>query len=339
MTIGTSSNLFDKYYFDHNCGTPYGQRQDWLNTYNRIADLIVRDIQPGTMLDAGCAYGYMIEVMRPRGVECWGIDVSEHAIQSVHPDARQYCRTASVLDPLPQKYDLITCFEVVEHMPPGQGEQAIANLCRYTDDILFCSSPVDFKEATHLNVQPVEYWAEQFAVQGFYRDVDLDASTIVSWAARYRRSREPFHRVARSYERKFWQLLKENQDARIALVEVRYQLSQAAQVEASLRAQLTATQAQLVSLDELHSQLSHAVQVEASLQAQLAATQAQLVSLDEVHSRLSHAAQAQLTVLPGQPASLGKSVKDSLHLLRVKITPPGSRRERWYEVLRRRKPP
>jgi SAM-dependent methyltransferase len=301
MAIHIPTNLFDAYYFDHGCGTPYGQRQDWLVKYGRIADFIMRDIQPKTMLDAGCAYGYMIEVMRQRGVECWGIDISEHAIQNVHPDARPYCRVASVLDPLPQKYELITCIEIVEHMPPGQGEQAVVNLCQYSDDILFCSSPFDFKEATHLNVQPIEYWAEQFAAQGFYRDVDFDASAIVAWAARYRRTREPSHRVVRQYERKFWQLLKENRDVRISLI-------------------------------ELHSQLSQAAQVESSLQAQLVAVQAQLVT--QVHLTES---QAQYIAKFDQPASLERSIKDSLHLLRVKLTPPGSRREHWYDALRRRK--
>jgi SAM-dependent methyltransferase len=294
-------NLFDAYYYEHGCGTPYGKREDWLVKYGRIADLIARDIQPKTMLDAGCAYGYMIETMRQRGVECWGIDISEHAIQSTHPDARPYCRVASILDPLPQNYDLITCFEVVEHMPSGLGEQAIGNLCMYTDDILFCSSPVDFKEVTHLNVQPVEYWAELFAVQGFYRDVDFDASVIVSWAARYRRIKEPFHRVARQYERKFWQLLKENREARLALI-------------------------------ELHSQLNLADQERTTLLGRLTTVAAQLAAQVNQHS-----AQDQLIAQISQPANLKKSIKDSIHLLRVKLTPPGSRRERWYESLRGRK--
>jgi hypothetical protein len=72
MTTDKEVSLFDAYYYDHNCGVSYGKRQEWLAAYNRIADAIIRDINPKTMLDAGCAYGYMIEVMRQRGIECWG---------------------------------------------------------------------------------------------------------------------------------------------------------------------------------------------------------------------------------------------------------------------------
>ena len=46
-----------------------------------------------------------------------------------------------------------------------------------------------------MNVRPPEYWAEQFARQGFVRDVDFDASFITPWAVRFRRSAEPLHRV------------------------------------------------------------------------------------------------------------------------------------------------
>ena len=306
MTTDKGPALFDAYYFEHNCGTPYGQRKDWLAAYNRIADAILRDIQPKTMLDAGCAYGYMIEVMRQRGIECWGIDISEHAIQSVNPDVQPYCRVASVLDPLPQKYDLITCFEVVEHMPPGQGEQAIANLCQFSDDIVFCSSPIDYKEATHLNVQPVEYWAEQFAIQGFFRDVDFDGSAIVSWAARYLRIHEPYHRVARRYERRFWQLFKENKDARQALLDLRFELSNTTLVKSNLQNELVEMQSQLTAM-----------------QSQLIATQNQLA-----------ATQNQLTVITQK--SLKVQILDCFHLLRLLIIPPASQRERWYFVLTRK---
>jgi SAM-dependent methyltransferase len=315
MVTDKDPTLFDAYYFEHCCGTPYGNK-GWLVKYNRIAEAILRDIQPQTMLDAGCAYGYMIESMRQRGVDCWGIDISEHAIQSVNPDVQSFCRVASVLDPLPQRYDLITCFEVVEHMPPGQGELAIANLCRYTDDILFCSSPVDYKEATHLNVQPVEYWAEQFAVHGFFRDVDFDGSAIVAWATRYRRTAEPFHRVARRYERRFWQLLKENYDARQALVDLQNKLSQTTLAHNNLQKE---TQDARQTRVELQNKLNQMTLANKNLQEELAKIQAGLKSQS-------------LSQTKSQP-NRKQMVLDNLHRVRLLLFPPASRREDWYMKL------
>jgi len=55
----------------------------------------------------------------------------------------------------------------------SQCDQAIANLCQASDDILFSSTPDDYREFTHVNVQPPEYWAERFALNGFVRDIDF----------------------------------------------------------------------------------------------------------------------------------------------------------------------
>ncbi len=76
---------------------------------------------------------------------------------------------ASVLDPLPERYDLIVCHEMLEHLPPGDAGAAVARLCGATDDVLFSSTPDGYGEDTHLNVQPVDYWASLFAQHGSAR--------------------------------------------------------------------------------------------------------------------------------------------------------------------------
>src|SRR4030095_2109935 len=107
---------------------------------------------------------------------------------------RDRLRVASLTAPLDGRYDLIVCIEVLEHMPPAEAKAALANICAHTDDVLFSSSPTDFGETTHLNVQPPEAWAEAFAREGLLRDLDYDASYITPWAVRYRRRRESIPR-------------------------------------------------------------------------------------------------------------------------------------------------
>ncbi|MFV2044460.1 MAG: methyltransferase type 12, partial [Anaerolineales bacterium] len=106
-----------------------------------------------------------------------------------------------------------------------ESQQAIANLCGHTDDILLSSTPFDYKEATHFNVQRPEYWGEAFARHGYFRDVDFDASFITPWAFRSRRKTDPFPQVVREYERRFWSLWKENTDLRDLATEMRDQLA------------------------------------------------------------------------------------------------------------------
>ena len=90
---------------------------------------------------------------------------------------------------------------------------------------MFSSSPFDYKETTHFNVQPPEYWTGIFARYGFYRDVDFDGSFITPWTVRYRRLREPIQRVITAYERKHWLLLQDNHARRQLDIELRNELS------------------------------------------------------------------------------------------------------------------
>jgi SAM-dependent methyltransferase len=227
MDMQSPSKLYDAYYYAHDCGQPYQRNSDWLGLFDGFAMRIVSDIKPKSVLDAGCAMGFLVEMLRQRGVEAWGIDISEYAIQNVHPDIRPYCQVSSILDPFPHsRYDLIVCIEILEHLPPQDAESAITNLCRHSDDILFSSTPYDYKEATHFNVQPPEYWAENFARQGFFRDVDFDAAFITPWAVRFTRRDVPLVRLVRDYERRFMPLWKENADLRRTTLELRAQLAQ-----------------------------------------------------------------------------------------------------------------
>lgn len=225
MTADNHSAYFDAHYYAHNCGRPYQRDEEWLRFFGGIADRIVSDIQPATVLDAGCAWGFLVEALRKRDVKAFGVDISEYAIQNVLEDIRPYCWVGSVADPFPQNYDLIVSIEVLEHMPQKEAEKAVANFCQHTDHVLFSSTPFDYKEATHFNVHPPEYWAELFARQGFFREVDFDASFVTPWAVHFRRKNEPLVKMVREYERKFFLLWKENVDLRNLTMEMREQLS------------------------------------------------------------------------------------------------------------------
>lgn len=216
--------IFGEHYYATGCGLPYQRDEHWTTFFGRIADEIVVRIAPRTLLDAGCALGLLVEQLHLRGVRAEGVDISAFAISHAPEVVRPYVRQASVAEPFGERYDLIVCIEVLEHMPQPEAERAIANFCAHSDDILFSSSPLDFREATHINVHPSEHWAELFARQGFLRDVDFDASFITPWAVRFRRRSDTLPRLVRDYERRFWELWKETTDLRALSLEQRGQL-------------------------------------------------------------------------------------------------------------------
>lgn len=250
MTLPSNdARFYDAAYFAHGCGEPYGRTTTWLNLFGGIADAIVREIGPRRVLDAGCAMGLLVEALRDRGVEAYGLDFSDYALQQVRPDIRPYCRLASITEPLAERYDLVVCIEVLEHLPPGEGEAAIANLCGAAGDLLISSTPHDFTEATHLNVQPPEHWAERFAVHHYVRDVDFDASFITPWAMRLRLTTEPWQRVVRGYERKFWRLWEENVALRRQVVAQRNPELFGGAPHGAVAEQLAACEAQIAQLE------------------------------------------------------------------------------------------
>jgi len=207
--------LYDSFYYAHYCGErAYKRDPGWLEFFGGIAEQIVKRIAPASVLDAGCAMGMVVEALRDRGVEAFGVDISEYAIENARSDVRPFCRVGSILDPFPRRYDLIVCIEVLEHLGVRDAERAVANFVEFTDDVLFSSTPKDFKETTHFNVQPPEWWAELFARHGFYRDVGFDASFITPWAVRFRRLKGPVARVVGEYERRLWWLDQDNRAQR-----------------------------------------------------------------------------------------------------------------------------
>jgi SAM-dependent methyltransferase len=166
---------FGAFYYANCCGHDYAKTDDWESFFGNIADRIIDDFNPARVLDVGCAWGYLVAALRDRGVEAYGIDVSEYAIKNVREDIKAFCSVCSITEPLPeelpQSYDLITCIEVFEHMHEEDGLRAMGNICNYSDKIIFSSSPDDITEQTHYNVQQLEYWSRQFAKNNFYRSL------------------------------------------------------------------------------------------------------------------------------------------------------------------------
>lgn len=249
----SASATFDAWYYEHSCGRPYARDEAWLKFFGEIAARITGDIlapssgtTPRRVLDAGCAIGLLVEALHSRGVDAEGLDVSDYAISQVPDIVGPKCRVASLTTELPGRYDLIVCIEVLEHMPAADARLALSNICRHADDVLFSSSSHDFAEATHVNVQPPEVWAELFARDGFLRDLDYDASYITPWAARFRRRSDALPRIVLEYERVTARLLLERNERRLVDRHIQEEAAEAP----GLRAALHAAEQRLATLED-----------------------------------------------------------------------------------------
>lgn len=100
----------------------------YLKTYRRRMGLVREQVPPGgKVLDVGCAAGYFLRVMRDAGYETYGVELSsaiaQHAIDELGAD-RIFVGTLAEAAGAPgfaaNSFDLITFWDVIEHVPDPQ---------------------------------------------------------------------------------------------------------------------------------------------------------------------------------------------------------------------------
>ncbi len=94
-----------------------------------VAELCLKQ-KPHSLLDVGCGDGRFLYEMRKRNIKCEGVDVSKRAInfaKAFNPENTFYIENI-ITSRVKKKYDLITCLEVIEHLPPEELPQFILSL-------------------------------------------------------------------------------------------------------------------------------------------------------------------------------------------------------------------
>lgn len=205
-----SGKYDEEYYTKYDC-SPYQNRDYWEPFFNNVADGIIRIFNPRYVLDVGCAMGYLVEALRDRGVEAFGIDISEYAISNVRDDIKPFCFACSINEPLPScipaKIDVVTNIEVLEHLAKNEAEKAIGKMCSLSDTIVFSSSHDAFDDPSHINVQQREYWATQFSKHGFFDDIMKRPNYISKQAVAYRKAST---KVYFDHEKSLWMYINQN---------------------------------------------------------------------------------------------------------------------------------
>jgi SAM-dependent methyltransferase len=95
-------------------------------------------------LDVGCAFGFVVEALRELGVKAYGVDFSKYAVEHAAAPARDFVQYGDLLAGLPFRdgeFDLVTAFEVLEHLPPASVPAAVRELRRICGGHLLASMP------------------------------------------------------------------------------------------------------------------------------------------------------------------------------------------------------
>ena len=150
----------------------------WLKFLNRYVDL--KHGNQKKVLEVGCSIGAVSNLLYENGFEVYASDISSYSVKRAKKLTQQLKRkiTFSVFDvqkpiPIKEKFDIIFCFEVLEHLT--NPEKAIINMKNKLTPkgILICSTPNGdydqslYTDPTHINVKSPKEWQKIFKSSRF----------------------------------------------------------------------------------------------------------------------------------------------------------------------------
>ena len=123
--------------------------QRWLiGRFHRTLAERIAALEPESFLDAGCGEGFVARVLRRRlpDLALTGCDLSPSAARLAAAQNPNACFAAASLLVLPfpdDAFDVVGCFEVLEHLPGAGPERALQELARVARRAVVVSVPYE----------------------------------------------------------------------------------------------------------------------------------------------------------------------------------------------------
>lgn len=205
---------YDEGYF-HGVGSGYkkegyeNEHADWRGLIQWVGACFSKPI---VWLDAGCAYGYLIEQAASLGVEAYGVDISSYALRQ-NRKARGKLAQALVYELPFQKgaFDVASLFDLIEHLEDPNALMGAVESVLKPDGVLFLSTPDPIyfhrKESTHINEHPPSCWAAWLKDRGWMTAIRFGGQPYELEIAACRESSETWRRIQREFQSQRWPLV------------------------------------------------------------------------------------------------------------------------------------
>ncbi len=129
-----------------------------------------------TILDFGCAKGYMVRAFRLLGRDAYGVDISEYAVSCAPEDMKSYITLIRSLNDISSTYDWIIAKDIFEHIAYDELDYLLKRL-RSIGQHLFAIIPLgdgnkflegrDEKDITHIIRENMLWWEDKFIKAGY----------------------------------------------------------------------------------------------------------------------------------------------------------------------------
>ena len=171
--------VFDEKYFEDGVRSRVSAYENyrWMPERSiREASSIINNISFTTVLDFGCAKGFMVHALRLLGKEAHGVDVSEYAITNFNPKVKEYLTVVDTAEDIKGGWDLIIAKDVLEHIPKEEIPSVLTALRRRCKTI-FVAVPLgdgtryrirEYEmDITHVTKESEEWWLTTLVDAGF----------------------------------------------------------------------------------------------------------------------------------------------------------------------------
>jgi SAM-dependent methyltransferase len=134
-----------------------------------VTGLLVSLLRPASVLDVGCGRGGWLRQWKAAGCPAvLGIDGAYVDTEKLLIDRDEF-RAVDLnrsFD-LGERFSIVTCLEVGEHIQPSRAEGLVGDLVRHGDTVLFSAAVPGQGGTQHINERPLEFWRSLFAEHGF----------------------------------------------------------------------------------------------------------------------------------------------------------------------------
>jgi SAM-dependent methyltransferase len=135
----------------------------------RFAAFMVPLLRINSVLDVGCGRGAWLREWKSAGVQMTrGVDGPYVRVASllIAPADFQAVDLSRRFD-LNERFDLVTCLEVAEHLAPDSSAALIDSLVAHSNLVLFSAATPGQGGENHVNEQPLAFWQNLFSERGY----------------------------------------------------------------------------------------------------------------------------------------------------------------------------
>lgn len=134
-----------------------------------IADSIIATFAPKRVIDIGCGTGALLEALRERGCEVFGLEYSDAALKYCsyrHLNVAKFDLESDAIGD-ESGFDVAVSMEVAEHLPEKIANRYVDLIAHMAPQIVFTAAPPGQGGTDHVNLQPPQYWKAKFQQRGF----------------------------------------------------------------------------------------------------------------------------------------------------------------------------